>query len=87
MKQIKTIMTRIDAPGMFDQEVNEAIAEGWEMTKRYTIPSFFIAEMEGEIITEAERCCDNCRHSTTPGHMEPCASCNDNASNWEPQDV
>ena len=85
MKQIRTIKTRIEAPEEFDKTVNDAISEGWELTKRYTIPSFFIAELEGEIITEAERCCDNCRHRNKPGNEEPCDSCDGNAGNWEPQ--
>lgn len=87
MKQIKTIKMRIEAPDEFDEAVNEAIAEGWELTKRYTIPSFFIAEMEGEVITDAERCCENCRHFATHSNQEPCASCNDDAGNWEPRDA
>lgn len=85
MKQIRTIKTRIEAPEEFDKAVNDAIVEGWELTKRYTIPSFFIAELEGEIITEAERCCVNCQHRGKHGSVEPCNSCDDNASNWEPQ--
>ena len=86
MKQIRTIKTRIEAPEEFDKTVNEAIAEGWELTKRYTIPSFFIAEMEGEVITDAERCCENCRYFNTHSNQEPCVSCDGNASKWEPRE-
>lgn len=85
MKQIKTIKTRIETPEEFDQTVNDAIAEGWELTKRYTIPSFFIAEMEGNVITEDERVCENCLHRYKHLDEEPCQSCGDDASKWEPQ--
>ena len=35
--QIKTIKNRIDNNNSFDREVNEALAEGWILTKRYIL--------------------------------------------------
>jgi hypothetical protein len=34
MKQIKTIKNRLDNAASFDTEVNAALAEGWQLTKR-----------------------------------------------------
>lgn len=35
MKQIKTIIKRRDYPEQFDREVNEALAQGWTLVRRY----------------------------------------------------
>lgn len=35
MKKIKTIVVRRDNPGMFDNEVNAAIKDGWELVRRF----------------------------------------------------
>ena len=83
MKQIKTI--RKVHPEDFDKEVNDALSEGWTLVRRGIFPSYFVAELEREIITEAERCCDNCAHCDKPGSSMPCADCKD-ASHWEEGD-
>lgn len=81
MKQIKTIENSLASS--FDFEVNQALSEGWNLVRRYINGEYFIAELEQEIITEEERCCDNCRYNHTRGDREPCASCNENADKWE----
>jgi hypothetical protein len=82
MLQIKTICE--NDPAEFDRQVNNAIAEGWTLTKRGTITResvyflhSFYAELERVIITEAERCCENCKHRDTHPEDEPCFSCED----------
>lgn len=80
MLQIKTIR-RAD-PCEFDEAVNEALLEGWVLTRRLTGPDHFVAEMEQVIITEVEKCCDNCKHGFLSAQREPCARCED-ASHWE----
>lgn len=97
MKQIKTIKARLDGAEGFDKEVNEALAEGWTLTSRKVLmpPSqpvtgstyfntMLYAELEKETITDAERCCENCKHFDLPSDAEPCIKCSDNASHWEP---
>lgn len=65
MKQIKTIRTRIDDAGLFDDAVNEAIEDGWALKKRKTlIPKaqneneythiLLYAELEINVETEEE---------------------------------
>lgn len=80
MIQIKTIR-RAD-PCEFDEAVNEALAEGWTLTRRLTGPDHFIAEMETVVITEAEKCCDNCKYSEYAAQTFPCCACED-ASHWK----
>lgn len=80
MKQIKTIEEM--TAGAFDLEVNKALSEGWELVRRYMNGENFIAEMEKNDITEAERCCANCKHCDKLAGMAPCHTCMD-ASNWE----
>lgn len=85
MLQIKTIYYHISEE--FDKEVNAALAEGWKLTRRTFDNNGFLAEMEREVITEAERCCDNCAHNDKDPNREPCRSCVDGeiaSSNWEP---
>jgi hypothetical protein len=97
MKQIKTIMATIEGPEAikdFDNKVNELLAEGWTLVKRELLPAVdfgcayqphtLYAEMEEETITDAERCCENCKHFDLPPDAEPCTKCDDNASRWEP---
>lgn len=81
MLQIKTI--RRTDPERFDDAVNEALADGWTLTRRCLVPEGFIAELEKVIITEAERTCENCRHRDTPPEQEPCFSCSETCSEWE----
>ena len=89
MKQIKTIFYKIDFYEKFDREVNEALADGWELKRREVIVphvadryTLLYAELEKSTITEAERCCENCAYCDNPGHLPPCRDCTD-ASNWE----
>ena len=99
MKQIKTIRGEMYISEDFDRRVNEAIAEGWTLSKRDVVqaipPShingefahlrvWLYAELEKEIITDAERCCENCKHGDLSADMEPCINCSDNANLWEP---
>lgn len=92
MLQIKTIKNRLDNVDNFDKVVNEALKDGWKLTRRevlqpaaqaieYTYIMLY-AELEKEIITEAERCCENCKHFPIPEQREPCVSC-PNGEKWE----
>ena len=94
MKQIKTIKNRLDSAAAFDTEVNAALLEGWQLTKRevlqplsqpehqYTYIMLY-AELERETITEAERTCENCMHYSTNPEDEPCCDCSQDADKWE----
>lgn len=93
MKQIKTIKNRLDNSENFDKEVNKALQEGWELTRREVLQpkaqseatrafTMLYAELEKNDITEAERCCDNCKHCDKPAMAAPCYDCED-ASHWE----
>ena len=86
MKQIKTILKGTDYLENFDAAVNAALAEGWTLTKREHIVPLrgLYAELEREAVTEAERCCENCAHFGASAVAEPCASCSEKCSNWEP---
>lgn len=95
MLQIKTIRNRLDNAEAFDKEVNAALAEGWTLTKREVLMPkaqgeriqthiMLYAELEREIITETEQCCENCVHYTTPIGKEPCISCSEDGDKWEP---
>ena len=79
MLQIKTV--KETNPETFDEKVNAALAEGWTLTRRLTGAADFVAELEREVITEAERCCENCRFWEQDGG-EPCDNC-DEFSAWE----
>jgi hypothetical protein len=95
MKQIKTIKNRLDNTKMFDEEVNAAIAEGWELTRRDVIRpnahpggetsyTMLYAELEKEIITETERrSCYHCKWKFKTCNSEPCRNCK-NGDRWEP---
>ena len=97
MKQIKTIKNRLDSANTFDLEVNAAIAEGWRLTKREVLQPkaqsesmcthiMLYAELERDIITKAERCCDNCKWFEQQPESEPCCSCEGdiiNPTKWE----
>ena len=100
MKQIKTISYKLEYAAAFDDKVNEAIREGWKLTKRevlmpkaqsnsmYTSIMLY-AELEQEIITERERCCENCAHFEKDPFDEPCNKCEDEEyapSQWEPRE-
>lgn len=80
MKQIKTIYE--GDPKKFDDKVNAAISEGWSLEKRTLNQYGFIAELEREIITDAEQTCENCRYPRTLPGAEPCLHC-DPGTNWK----
>ena len=82
MLQIKTI--RKADPCKFDQAVNSALAEGWQLTRRITGPDHFVAEMEQVIITDAEKCCENCKHKDKSANVDPCLNCTETDDRWEP---
>ena len=85
MLQIKTVHDT--SPAAFDKAVNDALAEGWALTRRLTGPGpDFVAELEREVITEAERTCENCLHADKGGNLEPCCNCASNADKWEPME-
>ena len=53
IKQIKTICMRVGFASDFDDAVNKALADGWYLVKRYTLPSYhegahtaLVAELE-----------------------------------------
>ena len=94
MKQIKTVVYRLDNAAGFDKEVNATIAEGLTLTKReHLIPltegkyTMLYAELErftGGKAEEARRC-ENCAHVLNIPNFEPCTSCNTRThSHWEP---
>lgn len=82
MLQIKTIYKASAAE--FDKEVNEALADGWSISRRTFDPQGFLAELEREVITEAEKGCENCRYCEQQPESEPCRSCSDDCDKWEP---
>ena len=86
MLQIKTI--RIYDAEAFDRLVNEAIEDGWKLNRR-TLDNdcYLIAELERDIITEKEQCCENCKHSDKRMNDEPCCRCTETADKWEPIDA
>lgn len=61
MLEIKTIMYKADNHESFDEEVNKALTEGWELVRRDVFPShctntntFLYAELEREVEPEEE---------------------------------
>ena len=90
MKQIKTIFTPLEQAKHFDEDVNDALADGWVITKReilltgtpYREPMLY-AELEMEVITEAERNCENCFHAGKSPDEEPCFNCSEDCDKWE----
>ncbi len=79
MKQIKTIHTRI--PELFDDMVNDALKQGWQLKRRYTDDNGYHADLEMEPGT-----CDDCRHHGTLLSEEPCNQCDGHYSKWEQLD-
>lgn len=90
MKQIKTVMT--DNPTDFDCQVNTCLAEGWKLTERKLLQmpadcsDYFYAELEMEVITEDERCCENCKYYDIDITDEPCIHCNKDTDMWEAEE-
>lgn len=93
MKQIKTIIRLDKRVEEFDADVNKALAEGWTLTKRDVLLACetsqlihnrcLYAELEREVITEAERICDNCLHADKAPEDEPCLHCSEDCDKWE----
>lgn len=87
MKQIKTI-TRAGA-SEFDETVNAALAEGWQLIERRLVQTptgavgFHYAQLEREEITEEGRCCENCAHYFKKNNEEPCSYCSEDCDKWE----
>lgn len=85
MLRIKTIVHHDSKT--FDEQVNTALMEGWTLIKREVIQTSpttwkLYAELETVVITESEKCCENCLHFEKDGSDLPCNACED-ASNWE----
>lgn len=94
MKQIKTITERLGDAESFDKMVNEALQDGWRLTKRKVLMPraqggerftfiMLYAELEKEDIPERERHCANCKYHRVRIEKEPCNSCGSNFSLWE----
>lgn len=81
MLQIKTIKEK--DPYIFDSYVNEALRDGWTLSRRLTGPTDFVAELEKEVLTDDEKSCENCKHRQKAAIMEPCLSCSDDCDKWE----
>jgi Zn finger protein HypA/HybF involved in hydrogenase expression len=84
MLQIKTIVSV--EPGQFDDKVNAALREGWQLTKRGTIyeDAALLAELERQAVPENERNCGNCLYCAQDGG-DPCDTCDvDTLDAWEP---
>ena len=84
MLQIKTI--KETDPDRFDKRVNEALADGWTLSRRLAGSTDFVAELEKEIITEDERSCENCKFGDQSGNLSPCCDCDEYASKWEAEE-
>ena len=84
MLQIKTIFK--GNTQQFDEAVNLALQEGWTLNRRCLVPEGFVAEMEKTIVTDNEKCCENCKHVNESPEREPCLSCSETCSEWEAQE-
>ena len=83
MLQIKTVHNT--DPAAFDEAVNTSLAEGWTLTRRLIGPGpDFVAELEREIVTGEERCCENCKFYEQQPESEPCRDCSKDYDEWEP---
>lgn len=98
MKQIKTIYNR--SANAFDEEVNQALKDGWTLTRRTFDSEGFLAELEKEVKPEKvspvemeedeERGCWNCRYSHRKVNVTPCCDCTNafahGLNRWEAED-
>ena len=85
MKEIKTVIEK--RPELFDEEVNKALAEGWNLTRRDVFPGhYFLAELERDVkntnIDYEEKNCKDCKHFYCSCRDEPCFSCGE-GEHWE----
>ena len=53
-KQVKTIRACLDNAEAFDAEVNQALADGWYLVRRYTLPSYH-GEAHTALVAELQR--------------------------------
>lgn len=94
MLQIKTIALPVDVAALFDEKVNAAIAEGWVLNRRDVVlphnsdtKTFLYAELSKVVITEKERCCENCKYGDEDPNHSTCRNCEDGPNgyptNWE----
>lgn len=85
MLQIKTIVDTDS--NNFDTRVNGNIGIGYQLTKRYYVPTLgWCAEMEREVVAPHEHNCSTCRYGDQDGG-EPCDSCAaETWDQWEPQE-
>lgn len=91
MLEIKTIKKRLADADVFDREVNIALREGWQLTKREVLHpgNEFVcfslyAELERQVVTKNERNCGNCLYCDQDGG-DPCNTCDVNTNDaWEP---
>jgi hypothetical protein len=88
MLEIKTIIIDPVDSAKFDEQVNEALAEGWVLVRRDLLlkPNALYAELErvGDTegqkrrgTAEVDRTCENCKHFEKSCHTNPCALCED----------
>lgn len=54
LRKVKTIRTRLDDYELFDETVNFALAEGWYLVKRYTLPSY-VESKYNMLVAELQR--------------------------------
>lgn len=57
VRKVKTIIKQIRFPSEcddFDEKVNEALAEGWYLVRRYTLPSYN-DKMDPVLMAELQR--------------------------------
>jgi len=92
MKQIKTVIGEVKFSELFDKEVNDALLEGWKITRRDLFVShvngkstLLYAELEKDILTDVDACCENCKYHDLSNVEEPCSSCSEDADKWEPR--
>ena len=99
MTEIYTILKPIGDCEEFDERVNEALRDGWVLTRRDILPPFegptrlwervLYAELERESTpcpSLLEACCETCKHFGRSDRDEPCRSCEDQngiPDHWE----
>lgn len=91
MKQIKTVVGEVKFSELFDKEVNDALLEGWKITRRDLFvahvngkSTLLYAELEKDMLTDVDACCENCKYYDLSNDEEPCGSCSEDADKWEP---
>lgn len=95
MTQIKTIWNRLNNEKRFDEEVNQALNEGWELVDRRILPPqsqshdncVLYAELEKgrDPVQKEKRDCRSCKHRNIDILFGPCNCCRDH-DKWEPKE-